>query len=226
VWIAAVLAVGLALRRRQRVPLLLAAGALTWVVLEVAFVLHGWPGVPRYLFEPAGVACVLAGIFVGRVILDLPAVIAQLAPRVSTRPIRPRLSTRLGNWGAILVLVVLAGSMVPTARTRLKIERHDLNHERARALEFNRLSTVVNRLGAAHILACGQPNIPIGYQSVLAWYMGVKIGALYVSQAYERINPHPLVNMYPLSNGWRVFVSHVDSASRARCRGLHLVLRS
>jgi hypothetical protein len=226
VWIAALLAVGLAVRRRQRFTLLLAAGALTWLVVEIAFVIHGWPGVPRYLFEPVGVVCVLAGIFVGRLILDLPPLLARIAPRLSPRKPAPRFATQLGNWGAILVLAVVVGAMLPAARARLKVERHDLTHERARAMEFNRLSTVVKRLGTARILACGQPNIPIGYQSVLAWYLGVKIGALYVSQAYERLHPHPLVNMYPLPNGWRVFPSHVGAASRARCRGLHLVFKS
>jgi hypothetical protein len=222
VWIAAALATGLALQRRQRYILLLAAGALTWVVVEIAFVLHGWPGVPRYLFEPVGVVCVLAGTFVGRVVLDVPPLIA----RVSPRRIPPRLAARLGAWGAILVIAVLGGAMLAPARSRLRVERLDLKHERARTKEINRLSTVVARLGAARILACGQPNIPIGYQSVLAWYLGIKIGDLYVNPSVEARNPVPLVDMFPLHNGWRVFPSHVNSASAARCGGLGLTFRS
>ena len=67
-----------------------------------------------------------------------------------------------------------------------------------RTAAINHLSTVVRTLGPAHILACGQPNIPIGYQSQLAWYMGVKTGILYVSPAYLKLHPHPLVNLYPM----------------------------
>ena len=51
--------------------------------------------------------------------------------------------------------------MVPTARDRVHAERIDLKHERARTKEFNRLSTVVSKLGPANILACGQPKMPI-----------------------------------------------------------------
>lgn len=222
VWIAALLATAWALIRRERVTLMLAGGALTWLVVEIAFVLHGWPGVPRYLFEPVGVVCVLAGVFIGKVILEVP----PLASRLNSGRLGARTATQLGSWAAVLVLAVFVGSLLPTARTRLHVERTDLKHERARAKEINRLSTVVSRLGASRILACGQPNIPIGYQSQLAWYMGFKIGALYVSQAYEKKHPHPLVNMYPLSNGWRVFPSHLTAATAARCHGLRRVFTS
>lgn len=212
--LAALLAIGWAFRRRDRSTQLLAAGTVAWVLIEGAFALHGWPAVPRYLFEPAGAACVLAGVLVGRVILDLPGTIAAVSPR---------LSPGVANLGAILVLAVLAGSLVSTATSRLRTERRDLTHERARAKEINRLSGVVARLQTARILACGQPNIPIGYQSVLAWYMGVKIGELYYNADYEALHPHPIVNMYPLTDGWKVFPSHMTTAAqRARCSGLTL----
>ncbi len=69
--IAAVVAVVLAaLRRNWTVVLVLAAMALGWVVIEIAFALHGFPGVPRYLFEPAGLTGVLAGVAVGWLLLD------------------------------------------------------------------------------------------------------------------------------------------------------------
>jgi hypothetical protein len=222
VWIAALLATAWAAVRRESVILLLAAAALTWLVVEIAFVLHGWPGVPRYLFEPVGVVCVLAGIFIGKMILELPPLAARLTgPRLGAR-----MASQLGSWAAVLVVVVFAGALLPAARSRLHVERADLKHERARAKEINRLSTVVSRLGASRILACGQPNIPIGYQSQLAWYMGFKIGALYVSQAYLRAHPHPLVNLYPLSNGWKVFPSHVTPGAASHCHGLRMVFTS
>jgi hypothetical protein len=228
VWIAAGVTVALAALRRQRTILLLVGGALAWVLIEIGFALHGFPAVPRYMFEPGAVVAVLGGVFVGRVILELPPLLARLVPRLSPRQISPSpaLAGRLGSWGAVLVVVVLAGSMVPTARSRERMERRDLQHERDRAREIGRLQTVVARLGVANIFACGQPNIPIGYQSVFAWYAGVKVGELYVSPGFLKAHPHPLVNIYPTTSGWKVFPSHVDAAHAAACHRMRHTFRS
>ncbi len=60
--------------RRDRVLLALAGGIAMWVVIEIAFALHGWPGLARYMFEAGGVLVVLAGAGVGRLLIDRPAV--------------------------------------------------------------------------------------------------------------------------------------------------------
>ncbi len=216
-WIAAALATMLALYRRNRFVLLLAAGTMAWVVVEIAFALHGWPAVPRYLFEAVASACVLAGVLVGWAILELPAIVRRIAPRLSPSAV---------GWSTGVVMLLFAGTLAPAARSRLRAERTDLKHERARAQEINRLSTVVSKLGASRILACGQPNMPIGYQSVLAWYLGIKIGVLYVNPNTFRAHPHTVVNFYPLHNGWKVFPSHVDAAHASACHGLRLTFRS
>ncbi|MHB8657527.1 MAG: hypothetical protein ACYC91_06165 [Solirubrobacteraceae bacterium] len=221
-WFASMLAIAFAAGRRRwassRSVLLLALGTVVWVLTEGAFALHGFPAVPRYLFEPLGVVAVLAGAAVGRIILDLPPLLARSRPRVSTLAI---------GWATGLLVLVFAGTLLPGARQRYHLERKDLKHEQARTLEINRLSVVVRRLGASRILACGQPDMRIGYQSVLAWYMGVKIGQLYFSANYERLHPHPVVTFYPLSNGWKVRPSHlITAADRARCRHLSLTYRS
>jgi hypothetical protein len=221
VWIAAVLAVAWAVLRRERATLALAAGAIAWVIIEIAFVLHGWPGVPRYLFEPAGVLAALAGVFVGRVILEIPPLITGLLRRL--RPIRlgAHTANQLGGWGAALVVAVLAASMLPAAREQARYERHDPTHERARTILINHLKASIKKVGAARILACGQPNIPIEYQSVLAWYLDVKVGELYVLQSAIARHPHPLVNIYPISAlAWKIFPSHVTPAAAPRCSAL------
>jgi hypothetical protein len=72
VYVAAAVCVALAaLRRsspRDRTTLALAGGIVVWVAIEVAFGLHGWPALGRYMFEPAAVTTVLAGAFLGRVL--------------------------------------------------------------------------------------------------------------------------------------------------------------
>ena len=49
---------GFAAWRRDRTMIVLAAGVVGWVVLEIAFALHGWPGLPRYMFEAGAVTIV------------------------------------------------------------------------------------------------------------------------------------------------------------------------
>jgi hypothetical protein len=210
VWIAAAFTVALAAWRRRRSVLLVVAGALLWVLIEVAFALHGFPAVPRYLFEPGAMVAVLAGVFAGWVVLEVPPRIAPLSR-----------GGWVGPWAAGLVLLVFAASMLPTARSQLRLERADLRHEHSRTTLSNQLASVVRQLGGARILACGQPNVPIGYQSVLAWNLDVKVGSLYVDQRHVAEHPHPLVNIYPTAGGWREFTSHVTpGAEAARCRGL------
>lgn len=221
--IAALLSIVVAFVRRDRGTQLIAGGTVLWVLIEGAFAVHGWPGVPRYLFEPAATTGVLAGIFVGRVILDVPPRVAAFARRLSPRPLTPGLAARLGSWGAIVVLAVLVGSLLPQMISRVRVERADLHHERARTVELNRLDAMVKQLGAKNILACGQPNMTIEYQSALAWYMGTDTGSLWVSASFMRDPTHPLVNMFPHSYGWQVFASHtVTAAERARCRNVVL----
>jgi hypothetical protein len=226
VWILASLSVALAAWRRNLTVLILAGGALAWLIIEIALGVKGFPAVPRYMFESGAVVAILAAIFVGRIVLELPGILARILRRLGALRIRPRLATQLGGWGTGVVLLLIAGSMFGAAHHQYRLERRDLTHERARTVLVGRLSGVVKRLGASHILACGQANLPIEYQSIFAWYTNVKIGELYVSQNYLRLHPHPLVNLYPIAGpGWKVFPSHVNAASAARCSGLNLIYR-
>jgi hypothetical protein len=212
--IAALLATAMAVLRRDRAVLLVAGGVLLWVVVEAAFALHGWPAVPRYMFEAGGGVCVLAGVFVGRVILDAGAIFRRIGLKVSPR---------VAGWASVVVIAVFAVSLVPAARSRISFERKDLTAQRARTREFNLLNTVVQRLGAGRILACGQPTIPIAFQSVLAWYLGTNTGILYFDRKHLSAHPHSVVAFYPHSYGWQVLAAHQRSAAEAaRCRGLSL----
>jgi hypothetical protein len=210
--LAALIAVGLAVVRRDRPVLLLAGGVALWVVVEAAFALHGWPAVPRYMYESGAGVCVLAGVFVGRVILDAGSSLAWL--RLPSSP-------RVAAWATVVVVALFVGSLIPAAHGRLNYERADLTAQRARTHEIALLETVVRRLGPARILACGQPSIDIAFQSILAWDLGTNTGMLYFSRKYEQEHEHPIVNMYPHSYGWQFFPSDwTNAAQAARCRGL------
>jgi hypothetical protein len=219
--IAALLSVVWAALRRDLVTLVLAAGAVAWVVIEVAFSLHGWPGLGRYMFPAAGVMVVVAAVLVGRLLADLPALLAARPPGL--RLSAPRLSApRLSAAGAlagIALTAVLVGTLVPAAVSRGRIERRDLRSQRARTKEIDQLSAVISRLGgAARLNACGEPLTRLEYQTILAWTLRinvVKIGFKY-SQAIHHGNP--IVLFTPVSHGgWRVQALH---QRRASCRTL------
>jgi hypothetical protein len=226
VWVLAVLTVAWAAWRRRIAILVLAAGALAWLVIEIAFALHGFPAVPRYMFEAGAVVGVLAAVFIGRIVHELPSLLSEWTRRLAGGGLGARLATHIGTWGTVLVLLVVGGSMIGAAHHQYRLERTDLRQQRARTVLIGRLSGVVRTLGASNMFACGQPNIPIGYQSIFAWYAGVKTGVLYVSPGFLKAHPHPLVNIYPTAGlGWKVFPSHVDPAHAAACRRMVLVYR-
>ena len=226
VWVLAALTVAMAAWRRWWKVLVVAAGALAWVIIEIGFSVKGYPSVPRYMYEAGAIVAVLAAVFLGRLILETPPLIARMARGLLPK-IKPRVAGQLGGWGAAIVVVAIAGSMFTAARTQVNYERADLKGDRARARSLNRLRSVVVRLGAARILACGQPNIPIEFQSVLAWYLGTNTGSLYVNQAKAKTYTHPLVNIYTTSSGgWGVIPSNIHTAAQAaRCRNLTVVFQ-
>jgi hypothetical protein len=228
IWLLAVLTVAWAAWKRRITILVVAGGALLWVLIEMAFALHGFPAVPRYMFEAGAVVGILAAVFIGRIVHELPGLLSSLADRVAGRVggggVPARLATALGTWGTVLAVVVVSGSMLGAAHRQERLERTDLRAQRARTVLIGRLSGVVKTLGASNMFACGQPNIPIEYQSVFAWYAGVKTGVLYVSRPYIAKHPHPLVNIYPIAGaGWKVFPSLVDPAHAAACKRMVLV---
>jgi hypothetical protein len=218
--LAALIAVALAALRRDRAVLLLAGGVALWVVVEMAFALHGWPAVPRYMYEAAGGVCVLAGVFAGRVILDAPAVLAVLRSRLSWSRLGWLSAPATAGAAAGLVLAVFAIAAVPAARHRYRQEQTDLRGQRARTRDIGLLAQAVAHVGAARIRACGQPNIPIGYQSVLAWDLGTNTGILYFDPKHERAHPYPAVKIYPHSYGWQVFPVHTRRSQAGYCRSL------
>lgn len=219
--LAALLAVILGALRRDRAVALLGGGVLLWVVTEMAFALHGWPAVPRYLYEAAGGTCALAGVFAGRVILDVPAALALVRER---RPAAGRLSwlgsPRFAGVAAGFVLAMFAVAAVPALQQRYDQESTDLRGQRARTHEIVLLAQVVAHLGSGRVRACGHPDIPIAFQSILAWDLGTNTGGLYFSRKHERERPHPIVNLYPHSYGWQVFPASTPPARHAACRGL------
>jgi hypothetical protein len=197
----ALLSVALAVVRRDRVTLALAAGACAWVIVEIAFSLHGWPGLGRYMFEPAAVVIAVAGVAVGRLLAD--------PPRIS----------RLAPWAGVALVVVIVAALIPPAVSRARVERRDLHTQRARTTEIGKLSTVVARLGGpARIKPCGEPLTRLEYQTILAWTLHVNVARVGYKYGPAIASGRPIVLFTPRSHGgWRVQALHQRLAS---CRSL------
>ncbi len=194
----ALFAVAVAVWRRDRVTLALAAGTVAWVIVEIAFALHGWPGLARYMFEAAGVMVVLAGVGLGR-LLSEPA---RLSP--------------VAGWAGLALAVVLVGSLVPPAVSRARSEHADIVVQRRRTDEINRLNGVINSLGgAARLRACGEPLTRLEYQTTLAYELGVNVATVGYKYGQAIAHGNPVVLFTPYANGigWHVRAVHQRSPS-------------
>lgn len=192
----------LALVRRERTMLALAGAALLWVAVEVAMALHGWNAPSRYLFAPAAVLVVLAGIEVGR----------ALAARPRSRLLRLALP-------AAVVAVVVA--LLPHAGIRARLVHNKLVAERSSARQLDRLHDLIARAGGPErILACGQAVTEVGFQSLLAWHLDVNVAAV-------GRDPHawikaggPIVLFEPQGAGWTVNPIHIPRGKQLNCTRL------
>jgi hypothetical protein len=197
----ALLAVALAVLRRDRVILALTAGICAWVIVEIAFSLHGWPGLARYMFEPAAVVIALAGAAVGRLLVE-PA-------RVS----------RLAGWAGVALVVVIVAALVPPAVSAARDEHHDIRVQRSRTAEIGKLSSVIASLGGpARLNPCGEPLTRLEYQTILAWTLHVNVAAVGFKYGPAITSGRPIVLFTPLSHGgWHVQALHQRLAA---CRSL------
>jgi hypothetical protein len=198
--LAALFALVLAVARRERIWLVLAAAALLWLVVEIAFALHGWSGNRRYVFAPAAVMVVLAGAAVGRVL--------AIAPR--------RLS--LLRWAAPAAVVALVIALVPHARFRARLAHNGIILGRTWARQIDRLHAVIAKAGGPErILACGQPVTEVSYQSILAWEIGENVEDIGWDSKTWIKQGKSIVLFEPQGAGWEVRAIHVAPASRAGC---------
>jgi hypothetical protein len=203
--LAALLGVVLAYLRRQWVYLTLAGAVLLWVIIEIAFTLHGFPGVPRYLFEPAGLTAVLAGVTFGWLLLDAR-----------------RYHARLPSWAGIPLAAILVLSMIPDVIHQGRAEHKDIVHEQARTVQVNRLNATISALGGPKaILRCGRPVNNVEYVSITAWYMHLDTGYIGHRPQYELRQKYPIVMFTPLTNGWAIKPYRSPAALASTCAKLN-----
>jgi hypothetical protein len=187
--LAALLAMVWAALRRDRRVLTLGAITVAWVIVEIAFALHGWPGLQRYMYEAGAAMVVLAGVGIGWLVAELARRPAVLAIRVA----------------APALAVVIVAALIPAAASRARAERSDLNTERGRTTLIDGLGPVVAKLGGTSLLRhCGEPLTSLKYQSALAWTLHINVAT--VGWKFDRAirASRPIIIYDPRGLGWRV----------------------
>ncbi len=205
----ALLSVVIAYFRRNRTVLVLAGAAVLWMLVEMAFVLHGWPGVPRYMIESAGVQTVLAGVALGWILVDLPKL------RAGAR------SLSIPRWVGIPIAALIVAALVPGAVAREHAEHKDLVHEHARTRQITQLERTITDVGGAHhVLACGRrrrtsassassPTSPISTSARWA-----------TSRSSSSQQTYPVIIFSNGPHGWTLLPAHLATATRASCSRL------
>jgi hypothetical protein len=190
VLLAALLSVVLAVWRRDRVTLGLAAGVCAWVIVEIAFSLHGWPGLARYMFPAGALLMVLAGIAVGRLLS-----LADAGP---------------WRWAGGVAATAVVVALIPSAVSHARSERRDLRDQRARTTQIKRLSGMVERLGGAALLrSCGEPLTRLEYQTIAAWTLGLNVARVGWKYGPAVASRRPIVLFTPSPHGgWVIQALH------------------
>jgi hypothetical protein len=207
----AALAVVWALVRRDWVVVALAVGVGAWVIIEIAFSLHGWPGLARYMFEPAGVVVAIAGAGVGRVLAD--------PPRWKTGEGTGTRAWGVPGWAWVGLVAVIVVALLPPAVSGARSEHKDIAAQRVRTAEIGKLSTVVASLGGpSRLRGCGEPLTRLEYQTILAWTLRMNVATVGYKYGPAIASGRPIVLFTPIPHGgWLVQALHQRMAS---CRSL------
>ncbi|MGZ4431894.1 MAG: hypothetical protein ACXVYV_09665, partial [Gaiellales bacterium] len=192
----------LAVLRRDRLTLLVVAAAAAWLLIEIVFAYHGWSAVSRYMIEPAAVMVAVAGSGVGWLLAD-------------TR------TSRILRWVGPVAVLALLVALAPTASSRVRLVRGQISDARHSAKQIDRLHKVIDDDGGPDaIKACGQPVSLIGFQSTVAWYVGLNVGNVGYKPGRSIGRGDQIVLFKPHDNGWQVRLYNLPAPVKARCDAL------
>lgn len=198
--VAAIVSLAIVLVRRHARAGALVAGAALWVVVEIAFALHGWSAVQRYLVEPAAVMMVVTGVGVGLALSS---------------------GERLWRWLAPLATVVLVIALVPFTRDTLRTDHGLSTQAHTEAQVLSRLTALVSADGGPNaIRACGAPIGPLKYESTLAWELETNVRHIGFSPRRAAVHHRPVVLFSQQGRGWRIQALRAPPAKATQCASL------
>lgn len=162
-------AIGLvmAYMRRERVLVLLGAGAIAWALM-VAVITQVAYGLPRYLLPGGTIACVLAGVAVVWIAHDAGAWLGHRAPGLTDAARARWLVPALG----LAVIALTLPWSIPRGRT-FAHEAHDAGRA---AVFINTMFTAADRVGGRlRVLPCRSSQVAVNHTlaSALAWKLQV-----------------------------------------------------
>jgi hypothetical protein len=164
----AVVALGLAVQRRDRRVLGLGVLALGWIAVVAVMSEAGFTGTRRYLAVPAAALCVAAGVGVVW-LMDL------------ARERRAR---------AAIVGAVCAVALVP-ALLRAREDVRLQSVARSQAHQLSELRSAVTAVGGrAAVVRAGRPVVNPWLQTALAWELRVPLTGVQATWASTRRRPH------------------------------------
>jgi hypothetical protein len=170
----AVVGVVLGWRARDQLTLWLAGGAVAWVALVALMTVAAYPGLGRFMYPPAAVACVLAGAGVGR--------LGALAAGPSWL-----------RWG---VVAVCLGVCVPFAAGRASHAWKEKSEADLAVRFTNQLSDAVGVAGGrGAVVPCPTSVAAVNHtmQTALAWTLHVRLARVKTvlrSPGVNFVGPH------------------------------------
>jgi hypothetical protein len=142
----ALVAVGFAVRTRERVVLALAAAAVLWLAMIAVMTEAGFSGNSRYFLPALVLVCVLAGVGAANLV-TLP------------RPV----------WAQAAAGIAIAVLVFPYVRDREEGLEAQARNARKRADLHRDLHRAVERLGVDAVVRRGGPNVNRGFVTRMAW---------------------------------------------------------
>ncbi|MGH2910788.1 MAG: hypothetical protein ACRDK8_16030, partial [Solirubrobacteraceae bacterium] len=203
---AALLGIAAGLQRRDLRVLGITVATALWLLVEMAFALHGFSSVARYMIEPAALMVVVGGYGIAR---------ALAGPRAGAR--------RVSRWTVGLVAPLVAVGLMAGLGYFLHIResrvRGMVSGVRNYGVVKHHLSEAVARAGGpAAILACGPPAAKNQYQTQLGWTMGLNGNqVLFNPPLLKRIHARMVLFTQVGLNGWAVRAYNEPPSLAARC---------
>jgi len=175
--VGALLALGLAARRRERVTLALGAAAAGWLAIVAVMAEVGYPGVARYLVVTLVLACVLAGVGWAKV--------AALASRARAR-----------GAARIAIVVAVVAVQLPSAVTRAGDVAHEVHGLKGSDRLDDTLGSALSAAGGpAAVRRCGVAATNPFAVPALSWRIGLGARVTY------HVRPSSLVFRGPAAFG-------------------------
>lgn len=229
--LAALVGIVFAVRRRERVTLVLTTVALVWLVLVLIMTEAGFSGNPRYFVFPLVIVVLLAGVGVAR--------IAELAVRLSRqaggRLRGPGAVRPAGALGAFLITLLLLGAFSDYLSRRFRrIDAQAVGAAKVAKLH-GELADAVEAVGGPNaVTPYGAPTVNRPYNTHLAWILKVPLknvevghghGVVFYSRVRGSLPPadterlvRPITRM-GRAGDWTVFRGRVTEKKPAVAEG-------